>query len=1059
MNSQKIPVPAGRYHCLFAVVLLAIHAWSTVPRLQAQTPGSSTPLASVAVKDGMLVPHDPLVAVGVEDASLHSVASGNEDRVVAVGDRGAILLSESSGRSWDIVKSGTTAGLHGVVFLSSESVVVVGGWIGNYTRASHGIILRSQDGGRHWEALPSARLPRLLGVKVHGTRLLAWGDYSPHWQSSVFESADGGFTWRGVSLSIGHATSASYAVNGNIGAVDILGRAAFVDTQFPGINIADPSRPLTFLHHTGSYWLACGDGGELIASSDSRVWRNVAIPLSPQARQLCSWLSVGQFGDTVWICGMPGSILLFSSDRGATWSVRKTGQSLPLSSIHFVDQHRGWATGPMGLVLATRDGGNTWYSQRQRASRLGVLAVAVETADCPWGPLAAAVWDQQVASAALGYRPADPIEQSNFLPRIDAVHDDIAPQLGLADYKSCTHVSPVSPEFVAHLAVDILAWRPDVVLASQARDSLSHTNNSASSSLVGHALNAIRLCALPDASLEQELDLKRWSVSKIVESCDVESSQFSEQSARVLRGPSITIRDCLAALPPSDRQRADSTSMRTSWSQSQNAAATTSLLGAIAPSQETQRKLELNGIGNVQLLLGRVHRERTMDKLEAANPETISTEQWASDLDFVLNTIPSREVPTVLIDLANRMSVISKWDLRKVVCEKIIAVVPQSDAADWARLSMLTLETSMELEVWKKMHLKQQSGGLQIADEAGKPVPIPEDRNGLRTAIAEPSSATPFGKPMAIQTLPASDSMVVPASAIVRNIVSADVNVGQLSSWQRLLNQTSRSAPELLSRPDMMLRIVRSQREATAINLVEQSIATKDFLAQVNGMTEMIGWPQMAIQEVAMLTHQTERLRWKAGAARAEKPPKLDGELNESFWLNDGHMELESFSASDANVARNAALRWAFDSQYLYIGVSCPHSKDSQSYRMADRREYDADLTGVDHVQITIDTDRDYCTAIDMAVSADGRTFDRCCGLAEYNPKWHVFVKSSDLGWTAEVAIELDSLTLDSQLDGKAWAVSARRFDPHGETQSWSQLRSHSRFLQASGLLLFAPQP
>lgn len=61
--------------------------------------------------------------------------------------------------------------------------------------------------------------------------------------------------------------------------------------------------------------------------------------------------------------------LLTSPDRGATWQVKKTGQTLPLSAMHFVDQSRGWATGPLGLMLATRDAGQTWYAQRQRARR------------------------------------------------------------------------------------------------------------------------------------------------------------------------------------------------------------------------------------------------------------------------------------------------------------------------------------------------------------------------------------------------------------------------------------------------------------------------------------------------------------------------------------------------------------------------------------------------------------------------------------------------------------------------------------------------------------------
>src|SRR5690606_18030596 len=117
-----------------------------------------------------------------------------------------------------------------------------------------------------------------------------------------------------------------------------------------------------------------------------------------------------------------------------------------------------------------------------------------------------------------------------------------------------------------------------------------------------------------------------------------------------------------------------------------------------------------------------------------------------------------------------------------------------------------------------------------------------------------------------------------------------------------------------------------------------------------------------------------------------------------------------------------------------------------------ERRGYDADLAAVDHVQLTLDTDRDYSTAIELGISADGRTYDRCCGYAEYNPKWHVSVQSQPQQWTVELAVELADLTCQTELPGTAWAVSARRLQPSHATQSWSRLRTHVPYLHGSGL-------
>ena len=128
-------------------------------------------------------------------------------------------------------------------------------------------------------------------------------------------------------------------------------------------------------------------------------------------------------------------------------------------------------------------------------------------------------------------------------------------------------------------------------------------------------------------------------------------------------------------------------------------------------------------------------------------------------------------------------------------------------------------------------------------------------------------------------------------------------------------------------------------------------------------------------------------------------------------------------------------LRWAFDQEYLYIGIVAPRT-DSSPPPLVESRGYDADLEAVDHVQLTLDTDRDYCTAIELGISADGRTYDRCCGYVQYNPKWHVSVRAQPQQWTAELAIELADLTCQTQLPGTAWAVSARRQQPNKATNS-----------------------
>lgn len=155
--------------------------------------------------------------------------------------------------------------------------------------------------------------------------------------------------------------------------------------------------------------------------------------------------------------------------------------------------------------------------------------------------------------------------------------------------------------------------------------------------------------------------------------------------------------------------------------------------------------------------------------------------------------------------------------------------------------------------------------------------------------------------------------------------------------------------------------------------------------------------------------------------------------------------------------APGARISWGYDAHYLYIGLDCPRTSLTPPATPVRQRTYDADLSQLDHVQLRIDTDRDYCTAIELGIAENGQTYDRCCSYQSFNPKWHVLVKPGVESWRAEIAIERSALTTEPSLDGAAWAVAACRRGPGAEAESWSQLRTHRPLLYGSGLLLFAP--
>src|SRR5256885_564474 len=58
-----------------------------------------------------------------------------------------------------------------------------------------------------------------------------------------------------------------------------------------------------------------------------------------------------------------GSLIVATSDGGATWKRQQSGTSENLSSVHFADSRHGWAAGDGGTILSTSDGGGSWRAQ------------------------------------------------------------------------------------------------------------------------------------------------------------------------------------------------------------------------------------------------------------------------------------------------------------------------------------------------------------------------------------------------------------------------------------------------------------------------------------------------------------------------------------------------------------------------------------------------------------------------------------------------------------------------------------------------------------------------
>ncbi|MEQ8839190.1 MAG: hypothetical protein RID07_20460, partial [Lacipirellulaceae bacterium] len=174
---------------------------------------------------------------------------------------------------------------------------------------------------------------------------------------------------------------------------------------------------------------------------------------------------------------------------------------------------------------------------------------------------------------------------------------------------------------------------------------------------------------------------------------------------------------------------------------------------------------------------------------------------------------------------------------------------------------------------------------------------------------------------------------------------------------------------------------------------------------------------------------------WVTGDRESEAPiptiacvysaqrPHLDGVLDDPIW--NGKVN-ESPTAKPQAVA----LRFAYDSEYLYFTAKVER-KASIAFVPDERpRSRDTDLSNFDRVRFLLDVDRDYATAYEMTIDHRGWTSDACWGDATWNPEWFVAAHSSETHWQVEVAVAWSSLVDSPPTASDAWAVRCERLLP-----------------------------
>jgi photosystem II stability/assembly factor-like uncharacterized protein len=1041
-----------------------------------------------------------------EDAELADVFFLDGLRGWAVGDRGVVWHTEDGGRNWQEQATPVGCRLESVWFNDAANGWAVGGEIRPYTHQSNGVVLRTTDGGRRWTAVPSPLLPALRKVRFFdGPRGFAVGQPSATFPSGIFRSDDGGRSWH--SLPLGELAGSrqvaawltgdfrapgSGAVAGNEGALAAVagGKLVASPTPSPG------SRSLRRMLLSGATdgWLV-GDGGLVLATPDGGLsWQAPAGALPRGIHDHFDFSALAARGPRVWIAGTPGSCVLASGDAGRTWSLARTGQSLPLRALAFADEQHGWGVGAMGTILATRDGGQSWQRQRGGGSRAAVAGFFARPAAVPLELFARLSGDEgYLGVAEILARPAgdDASEPAagRILPErrtheallaVGACGANSAWRFPLRDSQLRLTEEAIVEEWnratdgrgvarlEAHLVSRIRLWRPEVVVTEHAaprEDPLAH--------LVGRIVLAAAEKAADPSSYPDQITvagLNPWTVKKVYATlpgdvpgeANVTAAQLAPRLGRSLAEQAALAqgyladrhepRPALAAFGLLVDRLPQGTGRRDFFSGI-----------SLAPGSDARRALELAPSASLDAIRRAAQLRRNIEQLLARSDDELrASPAWLGQLGDMTRGIGEEGAGDILYQLAMRYQRAGRGEFAAECWQLLAERHPNHRLAEPALLHLMQYHASGEV-AWRLNRDAQWREETFTAPAA--PAAPAEELNVHRPAEGGAfPSAFPGSFPGAV--VPAgfhqqgpgkggpaggtADSSPIGPQPVRRG--RAATGAGQtprerLAKAVMLGQSIQGSRPTLWDEPSLRFPLAAAWREGGL-----ERDAHAYYRAVVAGRPRD-GWWECAQGEawLAEPTGVPAKSVWPC--VRAAGKPRLDGRLDDPLWRAAKPIRLASPRGDDADW--QAALLAAYDDEYLYLAASCRQAPGASYPSSRPPRPRDADLAEHDRIEIAIDLDRDYASYYLLVIDHRGFTRDACHGDATWDPEW--FVAAADDGgiWTVEAAVPLAELTGTPPAARSAWAVGAQRIVPGAGFQSWTRPAAPTTVPQGFGYLVF----
>jgi photosystem II stability/assembly factor-like uncharacterized protein len=947
------------------------------------------------------------VETSQSDATLRASAAASADRLWMVGDRGTILSSKDGGRTWILQSSHVESQLTGVAFASERLGWAVGGDLASHSHRSRGLLLRTQDSGQTWEAMKENELPRLNGVQSFGSQqLIAWGDWSPVFQSGLIESLDGGLTWASKAVPATHLRAAAWRDPNTGLVIDRLGRVFYFQANQPVQQLAiggNPSQPLYAAAVNDDGWWLVGTQGQIYFSQDGIAWKPHFLPGTKSDHALIDLHCIAVHENHCWVSGFPANVIWHSSDHGLTWETQPIRSNLTWHTLLAFHREAVVVGGTAGQLQMTRNHGAAWWPVHGHAHRLSVLNFAATVPDVAFDALTYAAIESRLHCGVCVLHPQRIHEAADIFPdyqsrlievahRLEQSHLEFGHTYAVGDLAHGRRPSDLSgyqdvaldqrSSICQWLTIRLRMFRPDILIVdAPSGDPLEDSLYEAVQRARQLASQSNVQCFSPTAKIpENPWTCQRMLAKRRLEKTDPQApsqlkKDLSYHPSTVMKSSGQLLGSLLTPVPwilertwefPSDSV--------SDWPLYHDyqvvlgrkyGLTRDNLVQDLTMGGDSIRTTKASRKANFQTLIATSQQTLLFEKmLDFPGTQGLQDARWRTALQHWTQATPLEIQAESLWALSQGYRQQGKTERWQACLEQIVGNHSATGTADLAAIQWYQDSASLEIRHWRNRLARQKSSYVENSG----------------SSRSNRTQASPFVDGVAL----ASHSQI------------AKTDDGESAKeLGRVRERCLRLLPRLAWDPRWQAIDAAGKNLSSINSNSEAEIKNETFGRHFDPL------PSSAAE------------MWKVTSA--DERPRLDGQLQDRCWESASPRYLRSPWAEENN--RLTKIRLLFDEEYLYLSAHCPWLETSQQ----------ATSDGIDELTLRLDTDGDFLTWFEFTVNRHGEVSDRLGDFVSWEPIGYAKTVEDENEWRLELAIPLDELTSSEDASHVAWRVAVER--------------------------------